>query len=67
MNQAGTSNSKLPIMYSLLREEMYNSKLIKSGLIVGAGVLGLFALGFLFKAINYTADNFKNLSATLRR
>lgn len=67
MNQTATSKSKLPKMDSLISEELYNSKFIKSGLIVGAGVLGLFALGFLFKAINYTTDNFKNLSATLKR
>ncbi len=51
----------------MIKDEIYNSKLIKSGLFIGVGVLGLFALGFLFKAINYTADNFKNLNETLKR
>jgi hypothetical protein len=67
MNQKETRNSNVTNIRNLIKNELYNSKLIKSGLIVGAGVLGLFALGFLFKAINYTADNFKNLSATLKR
>lgn len=67
MNQKGTNISNATNIRNLIKDQVYNSKIIKSGLIVGAGVLGLFALGFLFKAINYTADNFKNLHATLRR
>ena len=50
----------------MVKEELYNNKYIKSVLIFGAGVVGLIALGFLFKAINYTAENFKNLNATLK-
>jgi hypothetical protein len=51
----------------LVKEELYNSKFIKSALYLGAGVLGLFALGIVFKVVNYTADNFKKLNATLKR
>jgi hypothetical protein len=67
MNQKGTNSSNGTTIRNLIKDELYNSKFIKSGLIVGAGVIGLFALGFLFKTINYTVDNFKNLSATLKR
>lgn len=67
MNQKGTNSSNVTTIRNLIKDELYNSKFIKSGLIVGAGVLGLFVLGFLFKTINYTVDNYKNLSATLKR
>ena len=51
----------------MIKDELYNSKYIKSVLYLGAGVLGLFALGLVFKVVNYTADNFKKLNATLKR
>lgn len=51
----------------MIKDELYKSKYFKTALYVVGGVLGLFALGFVFKAINYTAHNFKNLNATLKR
>jgi hypothetical protein len=51
----------------LVKEELLKDKYVKTALYVFGGVLGLFALGFVFKAVNYTAHNFKNLNATLKR
>jgi hypothetical protein len=51
----------------MIKDELYNSKYIKSVLIFGAGVVALFAIGFVMKGINYAAHNFKNLNATLKR
>lgn len=51
----------------ILKQELVKEKFVKKALYLGAGVFGLFALGFLFKAINYTANNFKNLTETLKR
>lgn len=48
-------------------EELNESKALKISMYCVGSVLGLFALGFVFKAANYTAHNFKNLSATLKR
>ncbi|MFD0778977.1 hypothetical protein ACFQZF_11240 [Flavobacterium myungsuense] len=51
----------------MVKDELYKSKYVKTAIYVFGGVLGLFALGFVFKAVNYTAYNFKNLNATLKR
>ncbi len=52
---------------NIVKEELLKDKYVKTALYVVGGVLGLFALGFVFKAVNYTAHNFKNLNATLKR
>jgi hypothetical protein len=54
-------------MNQILKEQLFKDKYVKTALYVVGGVLGLFALGFVFKAVNYTAHNFKNLNATLKR
>ncbi len=54
-------------MNQILKEQLLKDKYVKTALYVVGGVLGLFALGFVFKAVNYTAHNFKNLNATLKR
>lgn len=51
----------------MLRQELLKDKYVKTALYLSAGVLGLFALGIVFKVVNYTADNFKKLNATLNR
>lgn len=51
----------------MLKEQLLKDKYVKSALYVGVGVFSLFAVGFILKAVNYTAHNFKNLSATLKR
>jgi len=51
----------------IVKGELFKDKYVKTAIYVVGGVLGLFALGFVFKAINYTAHNFKNLNATLKR
>lgn len=54
-------------MNQMLKEQLLKDKYVKTALYLVGGVLGLFALGFVFKAVNYTAHNFKNLNATLKR
>jgi hypothetical protein len=51
----------------IVKEELLKDKYVKTALYVVGGVLGLFALGFIFKTVNYTVDNLKNLNATLKR
>ncbi len=51
----------------MLKEQLFNDKYVKTALYVVGGVLGFFVLGFVFKTVNYTASNFKNLKATLKR
>ena len=55
------------IIKQIVKEELLKDKYVKTALYVVGGVLGLFALGFVFKAVNYTAHNFKNLNDTLKR
>jgi hypothetical protein len=51
----------------MVKDELLKDKYVKTAIYVFGGVLGLFALGFVFKAVNYTAHNLKNLNATLKR
>lgn len=53
------------IIKQIVKQELLKDKYVKTALYVVGGVLGLFALGFVFKVANYTAHNFKNLNATL--
>lgn len=54
-------------VHQMVREELFKDKYVKTTLCVFGGVLSLFAIGFVLKAINYTVHNFKNLNATLKR
>ena len=67
MNQTKKSSFKVDDINQMMKEELYKSKFVKTALLLGGAVVGLFALGFVFKAVNYTAHNLKNLSATLKR
>ena len=67
MKNPEKSRVNVSTINQLVKEELYNSRFIKAALYLGAGVLGLFALGLVFKVVNYTADNFKKLNATLKR
>jgi hypothetical protein len=51
----------------IVKDELFKDKYVKTALYAVGGVLGLFALGFIFKTVNYTVHNFKNLNATLKR
>ena len=66
-NPEKKSRVNVETINQMIKDELYNSKFLKSGLYLGVGVLGLFALGLVFKVVNYTADNFKKLNATLKR
>ena len=55
------------VIKQIVKEELLKDKYIKTALYVVGGVLGLFALGFIFKTVNYTVHNLKNLNATLKR
>jgi len=67
MNQTKKSSVNVGNINQMIKEELYKSKYVKIALYIGATVAGLFTIGFVLKSINYTADNFKNLSATLKR
>lgn len=66
-NQDKTKRVKVVNFNQMIKEELYSSKYLKVALYTFCGVVGLFAVGFVLKAVNYTAHNFKNLSATLKR
>ena len=51
----------------IVKDELFKDKYVKTALYVVGGVIGLFALGFIFKTVNYTVKNLKNLNATLKR
>ncbi len=51
----------------MVKQELFNDKYVKTVVYIGAAVAGFFALGFVFKAVNYTADNFKILSRTIKQ
>lgn len=57
---------KIDNLNDTLKNEIYKSNFVKTTLYIGAGVIGLFALGVVFKAMHYTAHNFKLLSRTLK-
>jgi hypothetical protein len=67
LKQERTSRVNIGNMNQMLKQELVKDKYVRKALYLGAGVLGLFALGFVFKAINYAADNFKSLKNTLKR
>jgi len=67
MNKEIKNRISVGNMNQILKEQLFKDKYIKTALYVVGGVLSLFALGFVFKAVNYTAHNFKNLNATLKR
>ena len=50
-----------------LQDEIKNSKYIQWTLGIVATVGALYALGYVFKVLNFTVHNYKNLNATLRR
>jgi hypothetical protein len=50
----------------ILKNEIYKSNFLKTTLYIGGGVVALFALGVVFKAMYYTAYNFKLLSRTFK-
>lgn len=67
MNQTKKSSVNVVNINQMIKDELYKSKYLKTALYIVGGVLGLFALGFVFKVVNFTAHNFKNLNATLKR
>jgi hypothetical protein len=66
-NQERENSKNVGNVNQIFKLELVKDKYVIKALYLGAWVIGLFALGFLFKAINYTADNFKKLNATLER
>lgn len=67
--QTKETKSKISIgnINQMLKEQLFKDKYVKTALYIGGGVLALFTIGFVLKAVNYSAQNFKNLNATLKR
>lgn len=51
----------------MVKQELINDKYVRLGIYLSASVIGLFSIGFVFKAVHYAASNFKALSETLKR
>jgi hypothetical protein len=65
-NQEIKNKVKIGNINQMLKDEIYKSNFLKTTLYIGGGVIGLFALGVVFKAMHYTAYNFKLLSRTFK-
>lgn len=50
-----------------LQDQLKNSKYIKWTFGIVGTVGALFALGYIFKVLNFTVHNYKNLAVTMRR
>jgi hypothetical protein len=51
----------------MLKQELVKDKYVRIALYFGAGVLGLFSIGYIFKALNFAAFNIKALNNTLKK
>lgn len=65
-NQEIKNKVKIVSISQMFKDEIYKSNFLKTTLYIGGGVVGLFALGVVFKALHYTAYNFKLLSRTFK-
>jgi hypothetical protein len=65
-NQERQSKVNIGNKTKILKQELIKDKYIKTAIYIGSGVVGLYALGLLFKVINYTAYNYKILNRTLK-
>ena len=50
----------------IVKEELLKDKYVTTTIYIAAGVVGLFALGFVLKALNYALHNYKALNRTLK-
>ena len=66
-NQERKNRVNIGIINQMIRDEIYNSKYLKTGIYVFGAVLGLFAIGFVLKAVTYATANLKTLNATLKQ
>lgn len=67
MNQTKKSSVNVGNINQMIKDEIYNSKYLKTAIYVVGGVLTIYALGYVFSVVNFTIGNFKNLNATLKR
>lgn len=51
----------------MVKQELINDMYVRLGIYLGASVIGLFSIGFVFKGVHYAASNFKTLNETLKR
>lgn len=54
-------------LVEVITNELQKNKFVKFGVISTVGVAILFAGGLLFKALDFSIGNFKNLKETLNR
>lgn len=66
MNQTKKSSVNVGNINQMIKDEIYNSKYLKTGIYVFGGVLSLFAIGFILKAVTYATANLKALNVTLK-
>lgn len=67
MNQTKKSSVNVGNINQMIKDEIYNSKYVKTALYVVGGVIGIAVLGNLFKLLSFTILHYKNLSSTLKR
>ena len=65
-NQERKNRVNVGNINQMIKDEIYNSKYLKTGIYVFGGVLSLFAIGFILKAVTYATANLKALNATLK-
>ena len=58
--------SNIGSVNQIVKEELLNDKYVTTTIYIAAGVVGLFALVFVLKALNYAIHNYKALNRTLK-
>ena len=58
--------SNLVSINEMVKEELFKDKYVKTTIYFAAGVVGLFTLGFVLKALNYAVHNYKTLNRTIK-
>jgi hypothetical protein len=51
----------------MLKQELVKDKYVRIVIYLGLGVVGLFSIGYIFKALNFAASNIKALNNTLKK
>jgi hypothetical protein len=66
-NQERKNRVSIGNINQMFRQELVKDKYVRVAIYFGAGVLGLFSIGYIFKALNFAACNIKALNNTLKK
>ena len=66
-NQERKNRVNIGNINQMLKQELVKDKYVRIAIYLGAGILGLFSIGYIFKALNFAASNIKELNNTLKK